>query len=189
MRKRGSPERLRSGLWQDDEERTEGTLEADVLCCARRMDQEAEEGGGQRPLSGAEGSACGDQCQMSGSGESDQYSAPAPAGVERMMNTDAGAPPAPPARGRGRVDDVGGRREVGHVDVQARGGAEWDARPHERAPEGGTLTGVSDERREEEEEPAAEAALLCSARTTDQFLLISTLFSNIIFEENNRQRI
>ena len=28
------------------EERTEGTLEADVLCCARRTDQEAEEGGG-----------------------------------------------------------------------------------------------------------------------------------------------
>ena len=79
--------------------------------------------------------------------------------------------PRPPRRraGGGREGDAGGRREVGHAGMPARGGAEWDAQPHERAPEGGTLTSVSDERREEEEEPAAEAALLCGARRTDQF--------------------
>ena len=118
---------------------------------------------------------------MSGSGESNQYAVPAPAGAARVMNTYAGAPPAPPARGRGREGDAGGRREVGHAGMPARGGAEWDAQPHERAPEGGTLTSVSDERREEEEEPAAEAALLCSARRTDQFCgsqhYFRTLFS------------
>ena len=47
----------RSGLWLDDEESAEGALEADALCCERRTDQEAEEGGGQRQLSGAGGAA------------------------------------------------------------------------------------------------------------------------------------
>jgi hypothetical protein len=47
----------RSGLWLDDEESEEGALEADALCCERRTDQEAEEGGGQRQLSGAGGAA------------------------------------------------------------------------------------------------------------------------------------
>ena len=105
---------------------------------------------------------------MSGSGESNQYAVPAPAGAARVMNTYAGAPPAPPARGQGREGDAGGRREVGHAGMPAQnGGAEWDAQPHERAPEGGTLTSVSDKWREEEEEFAAEAALLCGARKTE----------------------
>ena len=87
---------------------------------------------------------------MSGSGESNQYAVPAPAGAARVMNTYAGAPPAPPARGRGREGDAGGRREVEHAGMPARGGAEWDAQPHERAPEGGTLTSVSDRLRRAE---------------------------------------
>ena len=96
------------------------------------------------------------------SGESNQYAAPAPAGVARVMNTYAGAPPAPPARGRGREGDAG-RREVEHAGMPARGGAEWDAQPHERARSPVCQTSG------EEEEHAAEAALLCSARRTDQF--------------------
>ena len=144
---------LRSGLWPDDEERTGGTLIADVLCCARRMDQEAEEGGWQQPLSGAGGAAARARRPVSDvrawrvesvfitrtgwGGVGDEY---------RCCRI-SGAPLAPPARGREREGDAGGRREVGHAGMQAHGGAEWDAQPHERAQEGGTLTGVSDERR------------------------------------------
>ena len=97
---------------------------------------------------------------MSWSGESTQYSSPAPAGEARGINTDAGATPAPPARGRGREGDAGGRREVGHAGMPDQF-ASVIIRSDIRL--------TWDERTEvEEAEPAAEAALRCGARRVDQ---------------------
>jgi hypothetical protein len=99
------------------------------------------------------------------------------------MNTDAGAPPAQPARGRGRAGDASGRRAlrgVGYADMQARGGEGQDAL-HGRTPGRGTkhrrmraeegLTGAPRSGLwldgEESAEGALEADLLCCARRTD----------------------
>ena len=109
--------------------------------------QEAEEGGGQRPLSGAGGAAARTWRPVSDVREwrvdSVFITRAGWGGAGDEYGCISGAPPAPPARGRGSEGDAG-RREVEHAGMPARGGAEWDAQPHERAPEGGTLTGVSD---------------------------------------------